>query len=857
MLVDKSSAKISGNLNSVKAPGNSNSGKILNDKSSAKISGNLNSVKAPGNSNSGKILNDKSSAKISGNLNSVKAPGNPSLAKATKADEKNTKGKQPNVEVPSTRPVSPGQAIYFPRPIRPETRTLQYILSKQSNAPSSAAGQNADEPAYLKKFNIRDQHKFMKIPNLENAKQTLPTEKGTLGFPAHEKKLEEEDRDKGARKWFQDRLRDSFLGRTFNRFVCRVDCPAQLQKGLAEKSIDEKRPDDPGKIENLEAEKTKQEEKVEFKSTKVDDVPEPAVPEPAVPEISLPVEEVVSSPKVDDVIATSPDSTIKEETNGDETTAVVPEEEENKTELLAGIIARQSSGLKVTKRAKSQELSNRSVTLVDFTEKDEIQVSRKQSEVEQVLRDREKEESESRVCVTRHQESMKEISTEQPEKDTVTVCMQCVQRKLSSKWSRQPPALQSRESETRTICISSKFPNESFNFDNERLEESRYNCCCSMTSQYSDRHTDYPKSCLKKERQFYRIGVRDTNSTLYHENRNWEECNCRRVLPCDNCRGSRNECSCRPTISCTNCRKPRNECECSAVCNARNTCRCMKSMFCLYCDNPREKCVCRAPLRKCSCCELSVDLCMCEDRKSYGDGRPVLTEPDNERTMYVTAWKPREEVRRYFSRNFENRRTDSVNECRCHEKVKSRNSDDLPYQRLPVFSDVMDELQQKISESTCCTQCRKSPCCCGIKAERDEVREERKMKYRVSPKTRRKIVCRDKPRSKSPNVCNCDAAAAGQTKIDKPKKIVVPVCCACKSSPCRCRKTKSSPKKPRAKCYYCKNSPCVCITSRERGKPRPCRCADSPCRTKEKEIVPCGKTSTKPKNNEEKLICVR
>ncbi|XP_076634812.1 uncharacterized protein LOC143348469 [Colletes latitarsis] len=282
----------------------------------------------------------------------------------------------------------------------------------------------------------------------------------------------------------------------------------------------------------------------------------------------------------------------------------------------------------------------------------------------------------------------------------------------------------------------------------------------------------------------------------------------------------------------------------------------MKSMFCLYCDHPREKCACRAPLRKCSCCELSIDLCMCEDRKIFAEGRPVLTEPDNKRTMYVTAWKPREDVRRYFSRNLENRRVDSINECRCHEKLKSRKSDDLPYQRLSVFSDVMDELQQKISESTCCTQCRKVPCCCNNKAERDEGRDERKMKYCVSPKTRRKIVavCVDKPKSKSPIVCKCDV---GQAKNDRHRKVTAPLCCACKSTPCRCRKSKSSQKRPRAKCYYCKSSPCVCITGRERGKPRPCRCADSPCRTKEKEIVPCGKTSTKPKNNEEKIICVR
>ncbi|XP_076241496.1 uncharacterized protein LOC143183704 [Calliopsis andreniformis] len=282
----------------------------------------------------------------------------------------------------------------------------------------------------------------------------------------------------------------------------------------------------------------------------------------------------------------------------------------------------------------------------------------------------------------------------------------------------------------------------------------------------------------------------------------------------------------------------------------------MKSMFCLYCDNPREKCTCRAPMQKCSCCELSIDLCMCEDRKIFCEGRPVLTEPDNDRTMYVTAWKPREEVRRYFSRNLESRRADSINECCCYEKLMPHNSDDLPYQRLSVFSDVMDELQKKMSESSC-TQCRKIPCCCNVKVDKEEGREERKMKYCVSPKTRRKVVavCMEKSKGKPPNICcKCDSAPA---RSEKPKKIIIPLCCACQMTPCRCKKSKSGQKKPKAKCYYCKTSPCVCITARERSKSRPCRCADSPCRTKEKEITLCGKTSTKPKNNEEKIICVR
>lgn len=183
-------------------------------------------------------------------------------------------------------------------------------------------------------------------------------------------------------------------------------------------------------------------------------------------------------------------------------------------------------------------------------------------------------------------------------------------------------------------------------------------------------------------------------------------------------------------MACVNCYKPKNKCNCKSIRETKKAYECMKSMFCLYCDNPRDKCTCRGPMRKCSCCKLSVDLCICKDQKTIYDGRPVLTEPDNDRTMYVTAWKPREEVRRYFSRNLADLKTDSMNECCYCEKLKSRNSDDLPYQRLCVFSDVMDELQKKITISTCCARCKKIPCCCNIAVERDE-REDRKIKYRI------------------------------------------------------------------------------------------------------------------------------
>ncbi|XP_031836003.2 uncharacterized protein LOC116428470 [Nomia melanderi] len=490
-----------------------------------------------------------------------------------------------------------------------------------------------------------------------------------------------------------------------------------------------------------------------------------------------------------------------------------------------GIIKKDSPPVRGLKPKEQKDIGNQ--------EKKKPDVSKPKVQKEKAAKTRDTEE-----CITL-------------KKDSATVCTQCTRQKLPTKEPRQREASRcvSREIEPQTVCTNLIFPVRT-NEEKERAGDSRCNCRCLPPSPRCSRVSNYPKSCLKKERQFYRMDSQEIPASC-QDNRSWEECGCRRIVFCENCCRPRNECSCRPVVPCATCCKPKLECVCNTVCTSSNHYRHLKSMVCLYCDRPRDSCACRSPMRKCSCCELAVDLCRCdENRETFRDGRQVPTEPDNDRTMYVTAWKPREDVRRYFSRNLEDLGRDAINECRCHEKLRAQNSDDLPYQRLSCFSDVMNELQQKMSESVCCTQCRKIPCCCGVKV--DEGRDERKIKYCVSPKSRRKVVavCVEKPRSKSPTICKCDPQSRG----DRQKKIVV--CCHCKSSPCRCKRT-PKPKKPRMKCYYCKNSPCVCIASRERGKPRPCRCADSPCRAKEKEITVCGKTSTKPKNNEEKIVCVR
>lgn len=153
-------------------------------------------------------------------------------------------------------------------------------------------------------------------------------------------------------------------------------------------------------------------------------------------------------------------------------------------------------------------------------------------------------------------------------------------------------------------------------------------------------------------------------------------------------------------------------------------CNCKKKMICLYCDNRQDKCTCRAPIEKCSRCELPLDVCDCQNNRSSNRER-IASEPDENPTIRVTSWKPRREIRQYFARNLEDFPSDSIQECYCYKKSKRR-PEELPYQRLNIFSDVMNELQRKMSESVCCSRCWRNPCCCGSRIDQDEGEEKRR-----------------------------------------------------------------------------------------------------------------------------------
>ncbi|KAI4499686.1 hypothetical protein M0802_005256 [Mischocyttarus mexicanus] len=208
-----------------------------------------------------------------------------------------------------------------------------------------------------------------------------------------------------------------------------------------------------------------------------------------------------------------------------------------------------------------------------------------------------------------------------------------------------------------------------------------------------------------------------------------DNCECDKPLTCDELCQTPDFYS-RYDVLCLDCQKPRDKCCCNTNyidhCVPNYEGPCNETMICVYCEYPRDKCICNAPIRKCSYCNLTFDICKCREFNIY-DGRPIVTDCDGDQKICVTAWKPKSEVRQYFSRNFDAFPSDSPDECYCRKTHKVYGFNELPYQRLSVFSDVMSELQQKISDSVCCDRCKMTPCCCrGTSCSKNVENDERK-----------------------------------------------------------------------------------------------------------------------------------
>ncbi|XP_011648188.1 uncharacterized protein LOC105434228 isoform X1 [Pogonomyrmex barbatus] len=326
------------------------------------------------------------------------------------------------------------------------------------------------------------------------------------------------------------------------------------------------------------------------------------------------------------------------------------------------------------------------------------------------------------------------------------------------------------------------------------------------------------ESCLKIEPKFGDISpLKISSNVCTNCCRTLEECKCRKTAVCclshekcicrwcamrSNCPRMTDKRRCEPQVRCINCGRLKDQCCCATFAlikchKIKEGCN-RKTMICLYCDNPQDKCTCRVIGK---CCGLPSDVCNCQDVDSHArDRERIVRRPDETRTIRVT--RPKGEIRQYFARNYEDFRPYSAKKCHCYEKLKRQQSK-LPCQRLNIFSEVMNELQRKMSEpSVCCARCWRNPCCCGSPQDQDKRKKgERKIEGRVRCTEIEKL-----PRNKFPNDCRYK---------NEHKNIVqrsIPIGCVCKLSSYRCRKDRSSCKKPLAKCYYCKNLPCTEIT---------------------------------------------
>lgn len=143
----------------------------------------------------------------------------------------------------------------------------------------------------------------------------------------------------------------------------------------------------------------------------------------------------------------------------------------------------------------------------------------------------------------------------------------------------------------------------------------------------------------------------------------------------------------RTSSVCIGCRGPKGECKCDFSNLGK-----LKPMICLYCEKAQGSCTCRLQRSRC----LSND-----------DGF------DNDK-------KNNEKVRK----NKKNSLTKELDGC-ADEKINYKN-EELPYQKLHVFSKVMNELQRKMSENAFCNICKNKACSCG----KGETKRQNKCHYK-------------------------------------------------------------------------------------------------------------------------------
>ncbi|KAK1122386.1 hypothetical protein K0M31_009608 [Melipona bicolor] len=161
--------------------------------------------------------------------------------------------------------------------------------------------------------------------------------------------------------------------------------------------------------------------------------------------------------------------------------------------------------------------------------KDDRKISEENIENREFHESLTKPQFEEKLDVQREETPKLQITKAQEEKPTkmVHVNVQSENELLST---------QLAELESQTICTNHLG-------DYAMTGKSTCNCCYLPIHRSNNEPVNYPKSCLKRERQCCHTISQESNRTIpYHDKRNWEECGCRRTIPCKNCHRPRNEC---------------------------------------------------------------------------------------------------------------------------------------------------------------------------------------------------------------------------------------------------------------------------------------------------------------------------
>ena len=185
--------------------------------------------------------------------------------------------------------------------------------------------------------------------------------------------------------------------------------------------------------------------------------------------------------------------------------------------------------------SKNTPVSPTQTTDTELGSQENFKDDRKISEAQENIVNREfhksltKPQFEEKLDVEREEKPELQITKTQEEKPTkmMHVNVQSENELLST---------QLAELESQTICTNHLG-------DYATTEKSTCNCCYLPIHRSNNEPVNYPKSCLKRERRCCHAISQESNRTIpHHDKRNWEECGCRRTIPCKNCQRPRNEC---------------------------------------------------------------------------------------------------------------------------------------------------------------------------------------------------------------------------------------------------------------------------------------------------------------------------